>query len=112
MGQSYAYWLLSCRAADVQSNARMGGVFRSAEAVGQAVSYGLMSRNNVSALTGFIVNAALMLAAAPPTFWNASRVPRVEKTMSADDDLISPAEKRAATTTDDEDLTNAKKQDA
>ncbi|PWN90194.1 MFS general substrate transporter [Acaromyces ingoldii] len=39
IGQSYMYWLISCYSTDVQSNARMGGIFRSIEAVGQAISY-------------------------------------------------------------------------
>lgn len=37
------YWLISCYAKDVQTNARNAGVFRSLEAVGQAVSYGINS---------------------------------------------------------------------
>lgn len=40
---AYRYWLISCYATDVQSNARHAGVFRSFEAVGQAVSYGINS---------------------------------------------------------------------
>ncbi|WWD00433.1 hypothetical protein V866_007346 [Kwoniella sp. B9012] len=41
--QTYIYWLISCFTADVQGNARTGGVFRCVEAVGQAVSYGINS---------------------------------------------------------------------
>lgn len=39
----YIYWLLSCFTVDVQGNARNGGIFRSVEAIGQAVSYGINS---------------------------------------------------------------------
>ncbi|RDW64680.1 hypothetical protein BP6252_10331 [Coleophoma cylindrospora] len=44
MSQTLVYWVLGQFASDVGTNARTGGVFRSWETVGQAVSYGINSR--------------------------------------------------------------------
>lgn len=41
MSQTLLYWMLGQFASDVTTNARTGGVFRSWETVGQAVSYGI-----------------------------------------------------------------------
>ena len=43
IGQNYIYWLLSAFLTDTQSSARHGGVFRSIEAAGQAITYGIES---------------------------------------------------------------------
>jgi hypothetical protein len=61
--QQYVYWLLSCFATDVQSNARNGGIFRFWEAVGQAISYGISSRKElgVSPFYGCLVVIAFQV---------------------------------------------------
>ncbi|KAI8293725.1 hypothetical protein K4K56_004116 [Colletotrichum sp. SAR 10_98] len=43
MSQTLVYWVLGQFASDVSTNARTGGVFRSWETVGQAISYGINS---------------------------------------------------------------------
>lgn len=59
----YVYWLLSCFATDVQSNARNGGIFRFWEAVGQAISYGVSSRRELAntPLYGVLVTTAFQI---------------------------------------------------
>lgn len=44
MSQTLVYWVLGQFASDVTTNARTGGVFRSWETVGQAISYGINSK--------------------------------------------------------------------
>lgn len=70
----YVYWLLSCFATDVQSNARNGGIFRFWEAVGQAISYGVSSRKElgISPLYGCLVVIAFQ---APFTWYIIRSVP-------------------------------------
>ncbi|WWC87455.1 uncharacterized protein L201_002344 [Kwoniella dendrophila CBS 6074] len=65
LSQSYMYWLLSSFATDAQANVRNGAAFRSLEAVGQAISYGMNTKIKTSPLIGFCVTFALMAVAAP-----------------------------------------------
>ncbi|KAM0418895.1 hypothetical protein ACHAPT_012160 [Fusarium lateritium] len=44
MSQTLVYWVLGQFGSDVSTNARTGGVFRSWETVGQAVSYGINAK--------------------------------------------------------------------
>ena len=44
MSQTLVYWILGQFASDVATNARTGGVFRSWETVGQAISYGINAK--------------------------------------------------------------------
>jgi hypothetical protein len=46
------YWLLSSFATDAQSNVRNGAAFRSLEAVGQAIAYGMNTQIKTSPLIG------------------------------------------------------------
>lgn len=55
LSQSYMYWLLSSFATDAQANVRNGAAFRSLEAVGQAVAYGMNTQIKTSPLIGLYV---------------------------------------------------------
>lgn len=52
LSQSYMYWLLSSFATDAQANVRNGAAFRSLEAVGQAIAYGMNTQIKTSPLIG------------------------------------------------------------
>lgn len=67
MGQNYIYWLLSAFLSDTQSNARHGGVFRSIEAAGQAISYGVESSQR-SPFVGIGFMLALWVVSLPGTY--------------------------------------------
>ncbi|KAI1380273.1 duf895 domain protein membrane protein [Hypoxylon crocopeplum] len=67
MSQTLVYWVLGQFASDVATNARTGGVFRSWETVGQAVSYGINSRV-ANQFIPFGVYLGLF-AVAMPLFW-------------------------------------------
>ena len=82
MSQTLVYWVLGQFASDVATNARTGGVFRSWETVGQAISYGI----NAKASNKFIPFGIYigLFAVAMPLFWLVlmelpveSRVPRI-----------------------------------
>ncbi|EIM90905.1 MFS general substrate transporter [Stereum hirsutum FP-91666 SS1] len=74
IGQSYMYWLISCYAKDVQTNSRNAGVFRSLEAVGQAVSYGINSHAE-NLFVGFGINFGLLVVVAPLMYLVVRTVP-------------------------------------
>ncbi|EIM85085.1 MFS general substrate transporter [Stereum hirsutum FP-91666 SS1] len=76
MGQSYMYWLISCYATDVQSNARHAGVFRAFEAVGQAVSYGINSHAS-NLFIGFGLNFGLLVVASPLMYIVVRTIPEI-----------------------------------
>lgn len=67
MSQTLVYWVLGQFASDVGTNARTGGVFRSWETVGQAVSYGI----NAKAASQFIPFGVYfgLFVVAMPLFW-------------------------------------------
>lgn len=67
MSQTLVYWVLGQFASDVSTNARTGGVFRSWETVGQAVSYGINSKV-ANQFIPFGVYVGLF-AVAMPLFW-------------------------------------------
>lgn len=52
LSQSYMYWLLSSFATDAQANVRNGAAFRSLEAIGQAIAYGMNTQIKTSPLIG------------------------------------------------------------
>ncbi|KAJ9130960.1 Peroxidase [Pleurostoma richardsiae] len=67
MSQTLVYWVLGQFASDVATNARTGGVFRSWETVGQAVSYGINSKaSNKFIPFGVYIG---LFAVAMPLFW-------------------------------------------
>lgn len=74
MGQSYGFWLISCFNATLQGNGRMAGIFRAVEAVGQGVSYGLMSRDGWNPIVGFIANFVLFVLMLLPMAYVAKGV--------------------------------------
>lgn len=82
----YVYWLLSCFATDVTSNARNGGIFRFWEAVGQAISYGVSSRKELgnTPLYGVLVVIAFQL----PFTWLVIRTVPLYRT----DDIRKPVD--------------------
>lgn len=76
LSQSYMYWLISSFSVSAQDNVRKGGVFRSLEAVGQAVSYGMNTRlGDRGPLVGFCVTTGLAVAAAVPMIWLVGETP-------------------------------------
>jgi hypothetical protein len=85
-GQSYVYWLLSCFAGDVQSNARNGGIFRFWEAVGQAIAYGISSDKTLGARPMW-GDLAVCLFQVPFTWLIVRMVPKYRE-----DDKHRPAE--------------------
>lgn len=80
------YWLLSCFATDVTSNARNGGIFRFWEAVGQAISYGVSSRKELgnTPLYGVLVVIAVQV----PFTWLVIRTVPLYRT----DDIRKPVD--------------------
>lgn len=80
------YWLLSCFATDVTSNARNGGIFRFWEAVGQAISYGVSSRKELgnTPLYGVLVVIAFQV----PFTWLVIRTVPMYRT----DDVRKPVD--------------------
>jgi hypothetical protein len=80
------YWLLSCFATDVTSNARNGGIFRFWEAVGQAISYGVSSRKELgnNPLYGVLVVIAVQV----PFTWLVIRTVPLYRT----DDIRKPVD--------------------
>ncbi|OCF45331.1 hypothetical protein I317_00854 [Kwoniella heveanensis CBS 569] len=100
MGQIYVYWILGQFASDVTSNARTGGVYRSWETVGQAVSYGMDSHvKNEYIPIGVLL--ALTVACAPGLWTVVKDLPEQSKeivvadengmTMDAVDDKVTRA---------------------
>ena len=96
-GCEIAHRLISCFATDMQTNARMAGVFRACEAVGQAVSYGIMSKKNISPLVGFIVNAALLALMLIPTLIVVSMTDNNESKRAPQDDPVELGNDNAKT---------------
>ncbi|TIB82179.1 hypothetical protein E3Q22_00529 [Wallemia mellicola] len=88
MQQSFCYWLISSFGSDVQSNTRMGGVFRAIEAAGQAVSYGLMSADNVPLWAGFGANFGLLLVSVFPMVFTLRSVPKEGQTIAMSQDEV------------------------
>ncbi|WVQ70932.1 hypothetical protein IAR50_000457 [Cryptococcus sp. DSM 104548] len=75
LSQSYMYWVLSSFADNAQANVRNGAAFRSMEAVGQAVAYGMNTKIGSNPLVGFCVTAGLMVVAFPTFLVLANSTP-------------------------------------
>ncbi|CZT15299.1 uncharacterized protein RCC_01163 [Ramularia collo-cygni] len=59
------YWMLGCLSTDVQSSARVGGLFRAFETAGQAISYGINSASKSDRRIPFYVNCGALGLAIP-----------------------------------------------
>lgn len=57
--------MLGCLSTDVQSSARIGGLFRAFETAGQAVSYGINSASDADRRIPFYVNCGALGLAIP-----------------------------------------------
>lgn len=57
--------MLGCLSTDVQSSARIGGLFRAFETAGQAISYGINSANGIDGRVPFYVNCGALGLAIP-----------------------------------------------
>lgn len=57
--------MLGCLSTDVQSSARSGGLFRSFETAGQAISYGINSASGIDRRVPFYVNCGALALAVP-----------------------------------------------
>jgi hypothetical protein len=78
MGQTLVYWTLGQFASDVGTNARTGGVFRSWQTVGQAISYGVDS-NAGSPWISISLLLALNVASVPCLWTVMSDIPKESK---------------------------------
>lgn len=78
MGQTLIYWTLGQFASDVGTNARTGGVFRSWQTVGQAISYGVDS-NASSPWVSISMLLALNVISAPCLWSVMSEIPKQAK---------------------------------
>ncbi|WVR06120.1 hypothetical protein IAU60_003150 [Kwoniella sp. DSM 27419] len=78
MGQIYIYWVLGQFASDVNSNARVGGVYRSWETVGQAISYGMDSHVKNEYIP-IAVLLALTVVVAPGLWLVVQEIPEKSK---------------------------------
>ncbi|WVQ97276.1 hypothetical protein IAU59_004387 [Kwoniella sp. CBS 9459] len=91
VGQIYVYWILGQFASNVTSNARTGGVYRSWETVGQAVSYGMYSQvKNEYVPIGVL--PALTVACAPGLWMIVKGLPENSKEIVVADANDSIAE--------------------
>ncbi|OQD68825.1 hypothetical protein PENDEC_c030G00256 [Penicillium decumbens] len=75
LSQSYMYWLLSSFATDAQENVRNGAAFRSIEAIGQAISFGMNTQTTNNPIIGFCVSFALLGAALFPMIMLVNTTP-------------------------------------
>ncbi|KAF3386833.1 UNC93-like protein 2 [Penicillium rolfsii] len=75
LSQSYMYWLISSFATDAQENVRNGAAFRSIEAVGQAIAYGMNTQTTSNPLVGFCVTFGLLAAALGPMIMLVNTTP-------------------------------------
>ncbi|KAI8234022.1 hypothetical protein K4K54_009278 [Colletotrichum sp. SAR 10_86] len=95
MSQTLVYWVLGQFASDVSTNARTGGVFRSWETAGQAVSYGINS-HVASQFIPFGIYIGVFLVAMPLFYMVLLEVPvedRVLKITTDDGQILTDAVK-------------------
>lgn len=57
--------MLGCLSTDVQSSARIGGLFRAFETAGQAISYGINSASHLDRRAPFYINCGALGLAIP-----------------------------------------------
>ncbi|CAI0647663.1 unnamed protein product [Colletotrichum noveboracense] len=88
-GLTLVYWVLGQFASDVSTNARTGGVFRSWETVGQAISYGINS-HVASQFIPFGIYFGIFVVAMPFFYMVLLEVPVEDRVLNitTDDDLI------------------------
>ncbi|KAF4938598.1 UNC93-like protein 2 [Colletotrichum fructicola] len=89
MSQTLVYWVLGQFASDVSTNARTGGVFRSWETVGQAISYGINS-HVASQFIPFGIYFGIFVVAMPLFYMVLLEVPVEDRVLNitTDDGLI------------------------
>ncbi|OOQ91536.1 hypothetical protein PEBR_08488 [Penicillium brasilianum] len=75
LSQSYMYWLISSFATDAQENVRNGAAFRSIEAIGQAIAYGMNTQTTSNPMVGFCVTFGLLAAALGPMIFLVNTTP-------------------------------------
>lgn len=95
MSQTLVYWVLGQFASDVSTNARTGGIFRSWETVGQAVSYGINS-HTASQFIPFGIYFGLFVVAMPLFYMVLLEVPiedRVLQIRTDDGQIVGDAAK-------------------
>ncbi|KAK8861196.1 hypothetical protein IAR55_002015 [Kwoniella newhampshirensis] len=97
MSQTLVYWVLGQFASDVTTNARTGGVFRSWETVGQAVSYGINSHVGNKYIPFGIYFGLFVIAM--PLFWLVVQtVPKETRVVNVvNDDGVVVKEAKTAT---------------
>lgn len=78
MSQTLVYWMLGQFASDVTTNARTGGVFRSWETVGQAVSYGI-NAHTTNKYIPFSIYIAAFVVAMPGFYITLNEIPEQSK---------------------------------
>ena len=67
----------------------MGGIFRSIEAAGQAISYGIMSVDGMPLWAGFGANFGLLIVSIIPTFIVISGVNKQPNTLAVPNQQIN-----------------------
>ncbi|KAK5130846.1 hypothetical protein LTR08_001618 [Meristemomyces frigidus] len=81
------YWVLGTFSTDVKASSRTGGLFRSFETAGQAVSYGLSSASNINPRVPFYVNCAVLVLVIPCMIFLIRIVPEIS---TSSDDVDGP----------------------
>ncbi|KGO75075.1 Major facilitator superfamily domain, general substrate transporter [Penicillium italicum] len=93
LSQSYMYWLLSSFANDAQDmpeNVRNGATFRSIEANGQAIAYGMNTQTTNDPMVGFCVTFGLLGAALIPMIMLVNTTPdRIPADLIAEEQIAA-----------------------